>query len=222
MLEFNRMTPSEANLLRLIGISLLAIFTLAACAQSYPTLRYRDIGLPAGALEAHGIAFITPSTVTGQEEEKQAVALTFAEVLKRERPGMRVVTLAETLGVVNRAGLADEYREMYADYRDTGLFRRETLAKVGDLVGARYVAQLKLQAFQQGDKERFGILGIRILETKLATVRLFFQVWDSDNGTIAWEGIEELRMANETLAEEPVTLARVIERAAQDLIKQLP
>ena len=51
---------------------------------------------------------------------------------------------------------------------------------------------------------------------------LFFQVWDSDNGTIAWEGIEELRMANETLAEEPVTLARVMERAAQDLIKRLP
>jgi hypothetical protein len=208
-------------LFRLIGISLLAIFVLAACAQSYPTLCYRDIGLPAGALEAHGIAFITPSTVTGQEEEKQAVALTFAEVLKRERPGMRIVTLAETLGLINRAGLSDEYREMYADYRDTGLFRRETLAKVGNLVGARYVAQLKLQAFQQGDKERFGILGIRILETKLATVRLFFQVWDSDNGTLAWEGIEELRMANETTAEELVTLARVMERAAQELIKQL-
>jgi hypothetical protein len=198
------------------------MFLLAACAQSHPTLRSRAIDLSAGALEAHGIAFITPSTVTGQEEEKQAVALTFAEVLKRERPAMRVVTLAETLGLVNRAGLADDYREMYADYRDTGLFRRETLAKVGDLVGARYVAQLKLQGFHQVEKERFGIFGFRIVETRIATVRLFFQIWDSDNGTIAWEGTEELRMANETLEERPVTLARMIEHAAKDLIERLP
>jgi hypothetical protein len=222
MLGFAHTPLSETILVRTIGITLLTIFLLAACAQSHPTLRYRDIDLPAGALEQHGIAFITPSTVTGQEEEKQAVALTFAEVLKRERPGMRVVTLAETLGVINRADLADEYRMMYADYRDTGLFRRETLAKVGDLVGARYVAQLKLQAFQQGEKERFGLLGFRIVETRLATVRLFFQVWDSDNGTIVWEGIEELRMANETMAERPMTLARVIEQAAMDLVARLP
>lgn len=207
---------------RSLGASLLAIVFLAACAQSHPTLRYRDIALPPGALEAHGIAFITPSTVTGQEEEKQAVALTFAAVLKRDRPNVRVVTLAETLGTVNRAGLSDEYRSMYADYRDTGLFKRDTLAKVGDLVGTRYVAQLKLQAFEQGEKERFGMFGFRLVETKHATVRLFFQVWDSDTGTIAWEGIEELRIAQETLAEEPVTLARVMERAAEDLIARLP
>jgi len=110
---------------------------------------------------------------------------------------------------------------MYADYRGTGLFRRETLAKVGELVGARYIAQLKLQAFQQGDKERFGVLGIRILETKLATCACFSDLGQRQR-TIAWEGIEELRMANETTAEEPVTLARVMERAAQDLIERLP
>ncbi len=209
-------------MLKSLALSVLAILVLAACAQSHPTLRYRDIDLAPGALEKHGIAFITPSTVTGQEEEKQAVALTFAEVLKRERPQVRVVTLAETLGVVNRAGLAETYREMYADYRDTGLFKRDTLAKVGDLVGTRYVAQLKLQGFAQGEKERFGALGFRIVETKTGTVRLFFQIWDTDSGTIAWEGIEELRISTETWSEEQVTLTRVMERAAEDLIAKLP
>lgn len=209
-------------MLKSLALSVLACFVLAACAQSHPTLRYRAIDLPAGALEKHGIALITPSTVTGQEEEKQAVALTFAEVLKRERPQVRVVTLAETLGAVNRAGLAEAYREMYSDYRDTGLFKRDTLAKVGDLVGTRYVAQLKLQGFAQGEKERFGVFGFRVVETKHATVRLFFQIWDTDSGTIAWEGIEELRIATETWSEEQVTLTRVMERAAEDLVARLP
>lgn len=78
-------------------------------------------------LEQSGIAFATPSTVTGQEEEKQALALTFADVLKRERPNVRCTTLAETLGAVNHAGLAEDYRRMYADYRHSGLFERDVL-----------------------------------------------------------------------------------------------
>ncbi|MFZ5558499.1 MAG: hypothetical protein ACOZDY_17595 [Pseudomonadota bacterium] len=209
-------------MIRTLALPLVAALIVLGCAQSHPTLRHRAIDLAPGALETYGIAFITPSTVTGQEEEKQAVALTFAEVLKRDRPKVRVATLAETLGAVNRAGLAEEYRTMYADYRDTGLFKRDTLMKVGDLVGTRYVAQLKLQAFDQGEKERFGVLGLRLLETKTATVRLFFQIWDAGNGTIVWEGINELRISTETMAEEPVTLTRVIERAAEDLVARLP
>ena len=108
------------------------LFALAGCqgTQVYPNLQQHLISLRPGDLEAAGIAFITPSTVTGQEQEKQAVALTFADVMKRERQGLRVVTLAETLGAVNKAGLADDYRRMYDDYRDTGLLSREVLRQV--------------------------------------------------------------------------------------------
>ena len=67
------------------------ILALAGCygTQVYPSLQQQLISLRPGDLEASGIAFITPSTVTGQEQEKQAVALTFSDVIKRERPGLR-------------------------------------------------------------------------------------------------------------------------------------
>lgn len=106
-------------------------------------------------------------------------------MLKRDRPKVRVVTLAETLGAVNKAGLAEAYKGMYEDYRDTGLFNRDALQKISKVTGARYIAQLKLQQFNQGDKERFGILGLRIVKTRYAGIRLFFQIWDSRDGTIA-------------------------------------
>jgi hypothetical protein len=197
---------------------------LAGCygTQIYPTLQEQRISLARGDLEAGGVAFITPSTVTGQEQETQAVALVFADVLKRERPGLRVVTLAETLGAVNRAGLADAYKHMYNDYRDTGLFSAQVLRKVGGATGARYMAQLKLQGFEQGSRDRFGILGIRIVETKYAHIRLFLQVWDSRESTIAWEGMQEMRQAADTMTEEPVMLRTVLERTARDLIARLP
>ncbi len=193
-----------------------------ACVQHHPTIWHRAIDLPAGALEQSGIAVITPSTVTGQEEEKQAVALTFGETLQRERPGVRCVTLAETLGMVNRAGLAEAYRRMYEDYRDTGLFERDTLRRVGALTGVRYVAQLKLQGFHQGEKDRLGVFGLRLLETKYGDVRLFLQIWDSGDGGIVWEGVEELRIAAESVVESHIALTRLVERASQDLIKRLP
>jgi hypothetical protein len=204
---------------------LLAIGFVAGCSSApvyYPTLREQVISLSKGDLEKAGIAFITPSTVTGQEQEKEAVALTFTDVLKSERPALKVSTLAETLGAVNKAGLADVYKRMYEDYRDTGLFPAEALRRIGAATGARYVAQLKLQAFSESSKNRFGFLGLRLVETQYADVRLFFQIWDSRDGSIAWEAMQELRIARESTTEEPVMLRKVLEQSARELIARLP
>lgn len=190
--------------------------------QVYPNLQQQLISLHPGDLEASGIAFLTPSTVTGQEQERQAVALTFADVLKRERQKLRVVTLAETLGAVNKAGLADDYKRMYDDYRDTGLLSREVLRRVSAATGARYLAQLKLQGFGQGSKERFGVFGLRIVQTQYGHVRLFLQIWDSTDGSIAWEGMQEMRISQETTTEEPVMQHTVLEHTARDIVAKLP
>ena len=122
----------------------------------YPTLNEHPLSLRKGDLEAAGIAFVTPSTITGQEQEKQAVALTFTDVLAAQRPGVKVVTLAETLSAVNRAGMVDAYRRMYEDYRDTALLPADVLRRLGTSTGARYIAQLKLQGFAQNSKNRLG------------------------------------------------------------------
>lgn len=218
------MLPANKTLtvLRVITLLLLPVFSGCFGTQIYPTLEERVISLRTGDLESEGLALITPSTITGREEDKQAVALTFAEVLKRERPKVRVVALSETLGEINKADLAEAYKRMYADYRDTGLFNRDTLKKISVATGARYIAQLKLQQFSQGEKERFGILGLRIVMTKFAGIRLFFQIWDSHDGTIAWEGTQETLYSLDTTTEEPVTFRTVLERTATDLIARLP
>ena len=205
---------------------LLAAGALAAGCSSppvyYPKVQEQVISLRKGDLESAGIAFITPSTVTGQEQEKEAVALTFTDVLKAERTQLKVSTLAETLGAVNRAGLAETYKRMYDDYRDSGLFPAEALRRVGNATGMRYVAQLKLQSFNENTKNRFGFLGLRLVETQYADVRLYMTVWDSRDGTVAWEAMQELRMSRENTTEEPLMLRRVLERSARELVTRLP
>lgn len=206
-----------------VGVAAVAI-TLSACAlhQVHSDATHQTFTLKPGDLERAGLAFITPSTVTGQEEEKQAVAFVFAEVLKERRPAIHVLALAETLSAVNAAGLAEEYRKMYADYRDTGIFKRDILAQVGGVTETRYVAQLKLAGFAQTSSNRFGVLGIRIVDTHSARVRLFFQIWDTTDGTIAWEGVHEMDYAFESMEEKAVTLRTILKETAQALVDRLP
>jgi len=187
-----------------------------------PTIQVLAINLQQQDLRVAGMAFITPSSVTGQEEDKQTLALAFTGVMRKIRPDLNIVALPETLSAVNRKGLTSEYRQMFEDYRLTGIFERETLRKVAGVTGMRYLAQLKLGAFRQESKNRFGFLGLRVIETKTSTIRLFLQIWDSKDGSVAWEGSQESTVSHESLAEEYVSMRSIIEESARELVAQLP
>jgi len=190
--------------------------------QIHATVKYKDISLRCCGLEAHGLGFITPSTVTGQEQDIQSLAFIFASRLEKQRPDIRVVSLPEVLSAVNQANMADEYKQMYVDYSDTGIFAQESLRKVGQITGVQYLAQLKLSSFNQSSKGRFNLLGLRLFQTKEANIRLFLQIWNSELGSIVWEGTEELNYAWDTSKEIPVTFQLVVEEIAENLINKLP
>jgi hypothetical protein len=190
--------------------------------QSIPTTQVLVVALQRDDLRAGGIAFITPSSITGQEEDKQALAMSFTEVLLQRRPDLGVMSLSQTLSAINRQGLTREYRQMFEDYRLTGIFDRETLEKVAKVTKTRYLAQLKLGAFRQEPKSRFGFLGLRVLETKTSTIRLFLQIWDSQDGSVAWEGAQESTVSHESIAEEYVSMKDIVQESARDLVGHLP
>ena len=194
----------------------------ATVPQTYKSLHHRSYTLAPQDLERNGVAFITPSTVTGQEEEKQAVASLFTEVLLTKRPDIPLMTLPQTLSAVNRAGIDVNYTRMFEDYRNTGLFKLDSLRDVGKATNKRYLAQLKLSGFSQGSDGRLGVFGLRLVKTQSARLRLVFQIWDSHDGSIAWEAMEELEYSEDTVMERTVTLRTIIEKAGEDLIECLP
>lgn len=190
--------------------------------QLHLTTQVRSINLNSQDLKASGIAFITPTSVTGQEEDKQTLALEFTEVLKKVRPDLRTVPLSETLGAINIAGLSVEYRQMFDDSRLSGIFNKDTLRKISQITGVRYLAQLKLGGFQQGSENRLGFLGIRIMDTESTTMRLYLQIWDSADGTIVWEGAQELTSSLDTVKVAPISFKNSVELSAKGLIERLP
>lgn len=210
---------------RMPALGLAALLLLSGCAstnQLHSTTQALAIDLEPQVLKTTGIAFITPTSVTGQEEDKQALALAFTEALKQARPDLRIVSLPATLSAVNRAGLASEYRQMFEDYRLSGIFSRDTLQKVSRLTGVRYLAHLKLGTFRQESKSRWGALGMRVVETKTAALRLYLQIWDGTDGSVAWEGAQELRSSHESLYEDAIPFKTAVEQSANALFASLP
>lgn len=203
--------------------ALFCCLLLTGCVSSVHTTReVRTFSLTIEDLQEHGIAFLTPSSITGREQDRESLALTFAEVLRKKRPEIGVVTLPETLSALNRAELLADYKQMYEDYADTGILNYNVLKKISGLTATRYLAHLKLSSFQQDSTERFGVFGLRILETKRGTIRIFLQIWDGHTGTIAWEGYEELFMSHETPSEKGVMFYDITRTIAQRMIDCIP
>ena len=205
-----------------VFVSAAALSGCASTLQIYSAPEHTARKLQPQDLREGGVAFLTPSTVTGQEEDKQTLAYVFSATLQAERPDIRFVPLSETISAVNRGGLAEVYRSLYHDYRDTGVFDGAAMRRIAQAAGARYLAQLKLAAMQQGSRGRFSLLGLNILNTQYANMRVFLQIWDSRDGSVAWEGIDELTFAIDTGQEKPIAFRAIAEQAAQDLVKRLP
>ena len=206
----------------LFATALLLLLPACTTPQIHSTVQVHEINLKLPDFRGAGIAFVTPSSVTGQEEDRQALAFTFTEVLQQSRPELRVLHLPETLSAINGAGLSNTYRAMAEEYRVTGIFERGLLRQLAQATKVRYIAQLKLAGFRQDSRERWGILGLRIFETKSTTLRLFLQIWDSKDGSVAWEGTEELTFSYDSVSEGTVTFRGAVEQASRELIGRLP
>ncbi|WP_027858158.1 hypothetical protein [Marinobacterium jannaschii] len=223
--------PGKGSSLKRVGPNglifiylILAGLLISGCSlhQKHSSLHHKVFSLTSESLQSGGIAFMSPSTVNRNEEDRETVAFIFADTLAAERPDIPYISLPETLGAINQAGLATDYNQMLNNYRMSGIFDRETLLKVGEASGARYLVQLKLAEFRQDSRGRFGILGMRLFQTKHANIRLFVQVWDSRNGTIAWEGVEELNLSEDTGQEKDISFTDVAQESARNLIGLLP
>jgi hypothetical protein len=205
-----------------LGIAFAACLCACSTQQMQTTTQVRSNSLAPGLLKDSGIAFIIPSSVTGQEEDRQALALGFVEAMRQARPDLRVASLDTVLSAINKAGFASDYRRMLEDYRLTGIFDREVLQRIAAASSSRYVAQLKLAGFRQNSSGRWGFLGVRLVDTRSASLRLFLQIWDSVDGSIVWEGAEELTLAHESAEEANVTFTSAVEQSARHLVARLP
>ena len=209
-----------AGALVALGLALLATGCSFTDQVRYE-VDHNNLTLEPDALEREGIGFLTPAAATGREADKQALAHAFARQLQLARPGVKVVPLPAILSAVNAADLDQQYKRMYRDYLETGILEGSVLRQVGEIGGVRYLVQMSLAEFQQASRGRFSFLGLRLVDTKQANLRIFAQIWDSRTGGVAWEGSAELNYAYDSAAEDPAPFMEAATIAARRLFEDL-
>ncbi|HUK57353.1 MAG TPA: hypothetical protein VLY20_11920 [Nitrospiria bacterium] len=160
-------------------------------------------------------------SATGGNGYRRVLGDPFAKALRTIHPEIPQIPPQEAIGLLNRANLADEYTNMIRDYETSGILRKESLNRIGEALGVGYLIQLSLLQYTQDTSTRFSFLGIRFLETRSSTLRVFAQIWDVRSGEVAWEASSEVTLAGEDVRERPITFEEVATRAWQELIKQL-
>jgi hypothetical protein len=202
-------------------IAALALLALPACVTAPHVPSAPRISAPllaATMLEGHGLALLTPTGGAAHSEDRQALALIFAQQFAAMRPEVRLVPLAQTLSAVNRAGLTPSYQKMYETYAVTGVMDREMLARLRGVCGARYFAMLQLAEFRRPAERSALSIGQR--PENGTRIRLFLQIWDSTDGTVAWEGLDEA--IHPATNSSDSTFSATVERIAGALIARMP
>jgi hypothetical protein len=130
------------------------------------------------------------------------VSHALAIALAQGSPSIRVVPTLEVLNRLTDQGLAGEYAEVLAGYGRSGIPERERLQRLGVALGSRYLLQPGLAEFSQSLVDKFEFTGLKIVKTRIAALRLWLQVWDTQTGHILSESTGELTIAAPVLRQD--------------------
>jgi hypothetical protein len=173
-------------------------------------------------LEKGKAAILSAVAVDVYHEYRRVLADSYSKALREIYPDIPQITPQETLSLLNSADLADEYTDMIRTYEISGILRKTSQKKIGQALDVRYLIQVSLLQYSQDTATRFAFLGIRFLQTRSSTLRVFAQIWDVTSGAIVWEGSSSATVAGEDVREKPIPFEEVATRAWQELLKQLP
>jgi hypothetical protein len=112
-------------------------------------------------------------------------------------PRVPAQPIPETLNALNEQGLAAEYAELLAGFARSGVLERKRLRSLGAALRARWVLLPGVAAFDEVLVDHFEISGLKIVQRRVTTLRLWLQLWDAWTGRIAWESAGEARVASE-------------------------
>ena len=135
---------------------------------------------------------IAPSGIQGVTATVSHALIT---VLSRTTPPVRVVPMPETLSRLADHDLTGDYGDLMAGFGRTGILERERLRRIGAALGSRYVMQPGLAEFSMGLFDKFEFWGIKIVRSRIATLRLWLQIWEAPTGHLLWERTGELTVS---------------------------
>ncbi|MEE9280174.1 MAG: hypothetical protein V3V67_08365 [Myxococcota bacterium] len=182
---------------------------------------YREPEFVIERLEREGATSLAARLSFGNETYGQALGQGLIETL-RERLDGGILHPNLAASRINAAGLAESYARMLDSYDQTNILDRDVLRELADAVEVRYFAVPILLTFREASNTRFSVFGLRLGKTTSANARIQLQIWDGESGRVAWEGISDLTLAQETFREGPIRFEDTVLATWQSLIDEIP
>ena len=156
------------------------------------------------------LGLLTPASLQGFNPP---LSHALSAALSEASPPIRGIAAHETLNMLNEQGLGAEYSSLIASFGRGGILEREPLQRIGSALSSRYVLLPGLAEFNQVIIDRLSIYGWNFIQSRVTTLRLWLQLWETQTGKILWESSGEVTMATKLLrSEQTVPLDEIAQK----------
>jgi hypothetical protein len=135
------------------------------------------------------LGLIAPANLAGFAP---SLSHALSSALTKARPPFRVIPANETVSAINEQGLTQDYEELLGGFNPGGILDRQRLRPIGSALGTRYLLLPGLAEFDQLIMDKYEAMGVKLVRTRVTTLRLWLQLWDAQTGRILWESAGEL------------------------------
>jgi hypothetical protein len=175
--------------------------------------------------KGQSVAILPPLSIEyqpSQEIYRETLAGLLYTAMREYPESPTIIAMDAVQGAVNRSELWNDILQMYTEYHDSAVLRKDVLLKLGQAINARYVLLPKLLSYQQEVFDRATVLGVSFLRTRLSLVSIEAQIWDTATGEVVWQGVGEGTDASEVVRGRPASFASVARNASESLASRMP
>jgi hypothetical protein len=141
--------------------------------------------------------------------------------LAKARPPIRAIPTYDTVSIINERGLAQNYVDLLSNFGSRGILELQLLRRIGSALGSRYLLLPGLGEFNQTIMDKYEVLGLKLVRTRVTTLRLWLQLWDAQTGHLLWESAGELTAVSALLnAKRTVSFNRLAQELWFDMIQE--
>jgi hypothetical protein len=172
----------------LLAVGCSPVYTSDSYTTSTPRTQSFEVG---GSEPVAVLGLIAPANLQGFAPTLSHALIT---ALTKAQPPIRVIPAYETISIINEQGhgLAQNYAELLSGFTAGGIMERQWLRPIGSALGSRYLLVPGLAEFNQLIMDKYEVVGVKLVRTRVTTLRLWLQLWDAQTGRLLWESAGEV------------------------------
>jgi hypothetical protein len=219
-----QMVQRVRGCVRSTAFGFAALF-LASCAPSSVTDSYATATpLPASfdttELVNRPVAtlgFAAPANLQGYSV---ILAHALSAALAEATPRIPEISAREALNRLTDQRADAEYAELRARVMRNEVPDRQRLQRIGSRLGSHYVLLPGLAEFDEAIADKFEAIGIKLIRSRVTTLRLWLQLWEVRTGHVVWESAGELTAVTPLLTlNQSVPLEQIAQKLLLHMIQ---